>query len=151
MNSEEISYCVRITENTAYYDNNHYLKWPPEESCIISADSIDELYESIAYAKNGWELNRNRACLRSHYEPHPFKFEVSEIYIVVEEFSEDKLKLTENYKKLIQLREEVAQKEQAQFEEQNRKDLAYAAEQKEKKDLEEYIRLQKKFGNEIKN
>ena len=147
MNTEEseISYCVRIVENTAYYNDHNYLCWQndPSDSYVISADSVGELYEYIANHYNTWQLYVERQ--RTGYSDK-YKFEVSEIYIVIEEYDESKMKKTENYKKLSLLRDAAAKKEKERLEEQRKRDLAFAAEQREKRDHEEFLRLSKKYS-----
>lgn len=153
MNEElkTVEYCVRIITRTSYRDDHNYNCWSDAEPYVISHDNIADLYECIAREYNEWRVKTEEEVKYANRDWNKksiddYGFDVSEIYIAVEEFSMDKMKATEEYKKIGAVRDEAIKREKERKIAVEARDAAYRKEQQEKRDREEFARLSKKFA-----
>lgn len=132
-----------------YYagDDNYKSEHIHDNDLILEADSIEALYEQMAKERVGWILHAEKRCkkdVRKSMEDFFVRF--SNIYVEVEDFSNEKLEATKTYQERGAARDAFWKREREQQEKERQRRIEWGAKQKEERDKAEFIRLSKKFG-----
>jgi len=113
---------------------------------ILSADSIEELYEAAAEYNEKFLASREICCKGRFDFVENYRVDFSEIYIVVSEFSDEMLKATKAYSERTAIRDAVIAADKAERELKAAATAEWERKQKEKWELEEFYRLSRKFA-----
>lgn len=152
MNEEnEIEYSVLVKRCYEGRDNDNYPKTYVEDDDLISADSLDKLYEKMAKEYVDWKLEGEKRLKRKpRWSSDPqtlddYFVEFGDIHIIVEEYDEDKMKATETYKNKAKTRDEFLAKQKILEAAKKKAEEERTAKYKEQQEKEQYLRLKKKF------
>jgi len=152
MNEEnEIEYSVFVKRCYDGRDRDNYPKTYVAEDYLISADSLDNLYERMAKEYVDWKLKgekRIKVTPSWSDDPHDldgYFVEFGDIHVIIEEYSEAKMKATETYKNKAQTRDEFLAKQKILEAAKKKAEQERSKKYKEQQEREEYLRLKKKF------
>lgn len=152
MNEEnETEYSVLVKRCYEGRDNDNYPKTYVTNNYLISADSLNNLYERMAKEYVDWKLEgEKRIKVTPSWSDDPHNLDgyfvkFGDIHIIVEEYSEDKMKATETYKNKAAARDKFLVEQKILEETKRKSEEERARIWREKQEREEYLRLKKKF------
>ena len=124
-------------EGDASYKSPHML-----DDDIISADSVEELYEKMALYQEEFLA---KVHVSNPVTYGDYRVDFSEIYMVVEEFDKSKLEATKTYIERTALYDAAFEAEKQRAIKLKAAKDAAAKRDQDARDREEYLRLKKKF------
>jgi chromatin segregation and condensation protein Rec8/ScpA/Scc1 (kleisin family) len=147
----EIEYSVLTKRCYDGRDNDNYPKVYVAEDYLISADSLDSLYEKMAGEYVSWKLEgekRLKTVSRWSSDPQElddYFVEFGDIHIIVEEYNENKMKATKTYAEKGKTRDEFLAKQKILEAAKKKAEEERAKKYQEQQEKEQYLRLKKKF------
>lgn len=148
---EDIEYRITVTLSSRYMGDYGW-QYSDDDHVMLSADSLEGLYEEIGKHYSEWivqkELDEERYSDSSSdsYQVNNNFIEYSDITVFIEPYSEEKRNQSEGYKNVGAIRDaarakaaEKAEKERIRRQEWNKKET-------ERKEKAEFERLRAKFG-----
>lgn len=151
MDAEDIGYKIIVTPWHRWQGDYGWIySNDADHEYELSHDTIEELYEAIAYDYNQWIVQAEDEAKRrfpSDYQMMENKgVKYSPIYIEVEEYSEEKRNATETYKKVGEVRDRFLADKKEKEEKERIRVEAYRKQEQEEKDRREFERLKRKFA-----
>lgn len=114
---------------------------------VISADSLEGLYEAAAEYNERWlALVESGNKANRYFDSNDYRVDFSEVYVIIEEFDLAKLKATKTYSERTLIREAAVAEAKAESARLAKIREEYEATQREERERLEYIRLTKKFA-----
>jgi len=145
-----LEYGVYATTCTPYRGDRH-VQIQKDEPELISAPSIEELYERMAKCRIDHMLRGEKDIRESHRHLYPnaqddYTVEFTPIFVVVEWFSKDKLEESKTYQDIGKARDEARAAEKHAQEVEAKRLAEWRKADQERRDREEFERLSKKFS-----
>ena len=142
---EQPSLCVYATRVNPYHDRDNYLCEKKDDPVLLCADTLEELYERMGETVVSHLLYGEQAYSSRHIPPEEWKVEFSDIFVRTHHYSEDKMRESKAFQGVGLARENARKKEAERQRVEAERAAKWNAEQKEKRDAEEYQRLRRKF------
>lgn len=149
---EEVEYCIKVIPWHRWRgDYGWNYSEDLDNEYELTANSIEELYEAVARDYNQWVVKAEDAANKKNcsecdrLENKGIKY--SDIYIVVEPYSEEKRNATKAYQEVGKVRDAFIANKKAKEEAERIRVEAYRKQKKEENDRKEWARLKKIYGN----
>jgi len=146
-----VQYGVYATTCTPYC-GDRYVETRKDEPELLMAESIPALYEYMAKVRINHTLHGEKELNSPHCRMHKnliqdYKIEFTDIFVIVERFSNSVLEQTTTYKNIGKARDEAIAKRIADEKKEAERIAIWRKEESERRDKAEFERLSKIYGS----